>query len=105
MIREKLKEKRNLRKQWQYYRSPKTKSRLNKAIKNLKKLLGIEKNAGIQMHLRNFSPSKTSDYTLWKATKKQPQQISLPITKQNGYRANSDQEKADHRTSCQDLHS
>jgi len=30
------------------------------------------------MHLHNCSPSKTSDYTLWKATKKlkQPQKTS-----------------------------
>jgi len=45
-IREKLKEKHNLRKQWQYYRSSITK--INKVIKDLKKLLGVEKNASIQ---------------------------------------------------------
>lgn len=56
-----------------------------------------EKNAGIQMYLWNISPSDTSDYTLWKATKKlkQPQQTSLPIKKQNGNWVRTDQEKAD----------
>jgi len=55
-----------------------------------------DKNAGIQMNLRNLS-SKTSDYTLWKAIKKlkQPQQTSLPIMKQDGYWTKTDQEKAD----------
>jgi len=46
IITEKLKEKHNLRKQWQYYRSSMTK--INKVIKNFKKLLGVEKNASIQ---------------------------------------------------------
>jgi len=38
MIRKKLKEKHNLRKQWQYYRSPKIKTRLYNALKDLKEL-------------------------------------------------------------------
>jgi len=42
-IREKLKEKRNLRKQWQHHRSPIIKIRLNKAVKDLQKLLHVEK--------------------------------------------------------------
>jgi len=47
-ILKKTKGKRNLRKQWQHYRSPVIKTRLDKAIKDLKKWL---KNAGIQIHL------------------------------------------------------
>jgi len=47
MIREKLKEKCNMRKQWQHYRSAKIKIMLNKAFKDLKKLLSIAKNVGI----------------------------------------------------------
>jgi len=40
------------------------------------------------MYLRNLSPCETSDYILWKATKKlkQLQQTSFPIMKQNGYK-------------------
>jgi hypothetical protein len=51
MIREKLKKckKRNLRKQWQYYRSSIIKIKLNKAIKDFKELLSKEKNTNIQM--------------------------------------------------------
>lgn len=96
-IRDKLLEKRRLRKRWQQHRSPELKAKLNKAIKELKKLLYLEKNAGIQEFLRNLSPSAASDYTLWKATKKlkQPQQAAPPISKQDGTWARTDQEKAD----------
>jgi len=41
--KKKLKKKRNLKKQWDYYRSPITKIKLNKAIKYLKKLLSEKK--------------------------------------------------------------
>jgi len=45
--------------------------KINKTIKDLKKLLGAEKNTGIQMYLRNFSFSEISDYPiLWKIIKK-----------------------------------
>jgi O-succinylbenzoate synthase len=56
-IREKLKKKHNVRKQWQHYRSPIIKTKLNKAIKDLKKLLSEKKNSGIsiQIYLRNIS--------------------------------------------------
>jgi len=44
MIREKLKKKRNLRKQWQHYRFTTIKTKLNKVINDLKKWLSEEKN-------------------------------------------------------------
>jgi len=48
------------------------------------------------MYLRNLSPFEISDYTSWKTAKKlkQLQQTSLSITKQDGYGARTDQEKA-----------
>jgi len=93
MIRKKLKEKYNLRKQWQHYRSPKIKTRLNKTTKNLKKLPSVEKNADIQMYIYNFTSSEISDWKLIKKLKK-PQQTSS-IMKQDDYWARIGQKKAD----------
>ena len=65
--------------------------------KELKKLLDFERNQGIQNYLRSLNMSATSNYSLWKATKKFkcPQQQFLPIKKQDGNWARSDQEKAE----------
>jgi len=76
-------------------RSPIIKTKLNKAIKDFKKLVN-EKNNSIRIYLRNSSLSETSDYILWKAIKKlkQPQQTSLLIMKQGDYWLRTDQERA-----------
>lgn len=48
----------------------------------------------VQIYLQNLSPTETSDYSLWKATKKlkQLQQASPPILKQDGNWTRTDQE-------------
>jgi hypothetical protein len=49
------------------------------------------------MYPRNLGPSETSDYILWKASKKlnQSQQTS-PIMKQDGYWARTQREESKH---------
>ena len=79
LVRQKIAEKRQIRKQWQITRSPELKRKLNKAIKNLHNLLKSEANDNIQDYLQTLGPTQGTDYSLWKATKrlKQPQ-ISIP---------------------------
>lgn len=89
-------EKRKLRKQWQHTRSPHDKAKLNKAIKELKKLLEEEKNEAIQAYLQGLTPTEVTDYSLWKATRKvkQPQQFIPPIKLADGSWARTNKEKA-----------
>lgn len=95
-ILDKLKEKRNLRKIWQKSRLNSDKTRYNRSIKDLKKSILEDRNAGIQTYLENLTPTEKTDYSLWKATKKikRPQQFSPPILKINKTWARTDSEKA-----------
>jgi len=82
-IKDKLAEKRKLRKLWQINRCPVLKTKLNKLIKALKNLLERERNQGIQRYLSELSPSAETNYSLWKATKrlKRPQIQLQPISR------------------------
>ena len=62
-IKQKITEKRKLRKRWQNTRSPQDKAALNKAVKELKQLLYEEKQA-IQTYLANLSARDATDYSL-----------------------------------------
>jgi len=74
-IKQKITDKRKLRKRWQNTRSPQDKAAFNKAVKELKQLLYEEKQQAIQTYLSTLSATEATDYSLWKATKrlKQPQ--------------------------------
>jgi len=89
-------EKRRLRKQWQCSRCPDIKSRLNRAIKDLKRLLDAERNNGVQKYLQGLDATAASDYSLWKATRKlkQPKTASPPLRNEDGNWDRSDYEKA-----------
>lgn len=69
-IMDKIAEKRKLRKKWQTTRSPNDKLLLNRATKEIKKALDTAKNKSFQGYLEGLSPTATTDYSLWKATKK-----------------------------------
>jgi hypothetical protein len=75
MIKQKILEKRNMRKLWQNTRSPQDKVKLNKAVKELKQLLKDEKQKAIQTYLENLTATESTEYSLWKTTKrlKRPQ--------------------------------
>lgn len=96
-VRLKVAEKRQLRKQWQITRSPELKSKLNKAIKSLRKLLHTEANDNVQNYLRTLGPTQGTDYSIWKATKrlKQPQISFPPLRSSDGEWARSAEEKAE----------
>lgn len=94
--KQKIMEKRKLRKQWQQTRSPHDKAKLNKAVKEVKKILEEERNTATNRHLQGLSATIDTDYSLWKATKniKQPQQRNPPLRLENGEWARTNKEKA-----------
>lgn len=95
-IKDLLSRKRYLRKRFQQTRSPKDKAKFNRATKVLKKAMFTEKEVGVQNYLKRLSPTKATDYSLWKATKKlkQPTAPQPPIRQGNGPWARSNEEKA-----------
>jgi exonuclease III len=96
IIKEKIAEKRKIRKQWQTNRTPANKRLLNRAIQQLKEILNCFKNQGIQDYLKHLTPTTATDYSLWKATKKlkQPQKSNPPIRTLQGGWARNNKEKA-----------
>jgi len=95
-IKQKIAEKRKLRKRWQTTRSPQDKTAFNKAVNELKQLLYEEKQQAIQTYLTTLTASDATDYSLWKATKrlKQPQPTIPPLRTVGGEWAKSNMQKA-----------
>lgn len=95
-VKNKIAEKRKLRKEWQKTRSPHDKAKLNKATKQLKLLIYNEKNKSIEDYLKNLTGTEVTDYSLWKATRKikNPQQPIPPIRTSDGKWAKSSKDKA-----------
>ncbi|XP_018405166.1 PREDICTED: RNA-directed DNA polymerase from mobile element jockey-like, partial [Cyphomyrmex costatus] len=93
---DKIREKRQLRKNWQNTRCKFIKTKLNKIIKELKDLIIEDKNLSTQKYLESLTPNHASDYSLWKATKKfkRPQQHIPPIRKPDGKWARNEFEKS-----------
>lgn len=75
IIKQKIAEKRQARKRWQITRSPTDKQKYHKLATELKQLLNCLKNDKIQEYLKGLTPTETTDYSLWKATRK----IKRPI--------------------------
>ncbi|XP_011063431.1 PREDICTED: RNA-directed DNA polymerase from mobile element jockey-like [Acromyrmex echinatior] len=96
LTKQKITEKRRLRKQWQMTRSPEIKTKLNRATKHLQKLLNYEKNQRTQEYLQNLGATQATDYSLWKATKrlKQPVPCVSSVRRLDGTWAKSATEKA-----------
>lgn len=80
-IRAKIKEKRRLRRVWHCSRHPKDKEVLNKAIAELKELINDAKNATLTHHLDSLTATKSTNYSLWKATSNlnQPKRTRPPL--------------------------
>ena len=95
-IKQKILDKRKLRKRWQTTRSPQDKANLNKAIRELKELLNGHKQQAIQTYLEGLTTTDASDYSLWKATKRlqRPQTQIPPLRTAGGDWAKSDTQKA-----------
>jgi len=96
-IQKKIAEKRKLRRNWQQQRTEENKRKFNRAIKELRDLIQIEQNQGIQEYLENLTSTEATDYSLWKATKKlrRSQQHNPPIKTSENNWARSNKEKAD----------
>lgn len=96
VVKEKIAYKRKLRAQWRMNKTAVNKQKLNKASKELKKLLYDLKNQGLQEYLENLSASDANAYSLWKATKriKRPHQSIPPLLDVSGKWARDDKEKA-----------
>lgn len=96
-IREKIIQKRKLRKQWQASRSPQIKTQLNNAVKELKKLIAAEKNRSFSEYLNQLDATEVTNYSLWKATRKlkRPQYHIPPLRKEQGGWSKSPKEKAE----------
>lgn len=92
-----IKEKRNLRRQWQLYRSPTLKSQLNHCQRTLHRALLEDKQAALKAYLEGIDPTKATDYSLWKATKKlnNPTSHESAIRHSDGNWARSHKDKAE----------
>lgn len=95
-VRDKIAEKRQARRKWQYTRNPNDKRILNKLTKDVKNLLREITNKKFHDYINSLSPNSENDYSLWKATKKlkRPKQTHPPIRKADGSWARSEKEKA-----------
>jgi len=84
-LKQKILDKRRLRRRWQHTRSPQDRAKLNKATKELKILLNNYKQQAIQTYLESLTPTEATDYSLWKAIKRlQRQQTPIPPLRTSG---------------------
>lgn len=90
-------EKRKLRRIWQNNRNAINKTNLNRAVRNLKRLLDNNKNEGVTTYLKQLTATDETNYSLWKATKRlnQPKESIPPLQKNDGSWARSDAEKSE----------
>lgn len=95
-IRSSLIEKRRLRRVWHTSRHPSDKKALNKAAGELKALILETNNAALGIYLEGLSPTKSTDYSLWKACNNynRPNHHKPPLRTQNGNWAKTAQDKA-----------
>lgn len=73
-----LNEKRQARKKWHQTRAPQDKKTLNNLTQQLKREIQQLKNESINTYLKKLTNDKSSDYSLWKATKN----LNKPIVQQ-----------------------
>jgi hypothetical protein len=96
IIKQKLAEKRKLRRDWHRFRTPESKRFLNTATQDLKQLIRRIKNDHVQSFFQDLQPRAAADYSLWKATKslKRITQPSPPIRTPLGTLASSNIHRA-----------
>lgn len=89
--------KRKTRRKWIQNRDPKLKNELNNRAQQLKRLIQELKDSSTTNFLRNLSGEKSTNYSLWKITKKLTKKIIPvpPILLENDIWARTDQQKAD----------
>lgn len=91
-----IREKRQLRRQWQEFRSPVLKAQLNQCQKRLRVALQKEKELNFNNFLQNLDATEKTNYSLWKAVRKMkcPIVYEAPIRLQNGEWAKNSKDKA-----------
>lgn len=96
-VKQRIAEKRRLRRIWQTSRHPGDKANFNRAAQNLKRLLYDIKNQWFEEYTQSLTATEATDYSLWKATKrlKQPMVPNSPILKSDGNWAKSNIEKSE----------
>ncbi|CAG4935706.1 unnamed protein product [Parnassius apollo] len=79
-IFDKIIKKRRIRKRWQTTRDPVAKKPLNHANRQLKHILEKDRNDAFHNYLTGLDTTASSDYSLWKVTRrlKRPINVSLP---------------------------
>jgi hypothetical protein len=85
-----------LRKEWHLHRTPTSKKLFNRAKQELKLFLHDHKNYNIQTFLNGLTPTASTDYSLWKATKrlKTVTKTSTPLRMPQGTWARTNADKA-----------
>lgn len=96
-IREKVLEKRRLRRIWHNSRLKTDKTKLNKAAENLKKFLSDIENETLQNRLEQMSCTGRKEHSLWQAVKssKKPQSAQYPLKIAENTWAKTDTKKAE----------
>lgn len=96
-IRNKIQEKRSLRRKWHLSRHPDDKAALNRSARELTDMIKENENDTLQHKLSSLTATKSTDYSLWKITKKfnRPQKHIPPIRTQTGSWAKRAEEKAE----------
>lgn len=92
-----ISEKRRARKRWQLTRAPSDKNRLNSLNNKLRKKIAEFKNASMERYLTNLTNDASTEYSLWKATKKikRPTTYIPPVKNSSGNWAKTNKQKAD----------
>jgi hypothetical protein len=95
-LQETLTLKRRARKRWQTTRSPADLQKYRRLAKELKQLTHKLKNEAIQDYLRELTPTKDTNYSLWRATRKlkHPKLQISPIRNPDSSWARKDLQKA-----------
>lgn len=97
VIKEMIINKRQLRKRWSTTRATIDKRRFNRSARNLKSILRKITNESVQNYLSKLTPTQTTDYDLWRATKKlkHPKNCNSPILGSDGTWIRDTQAKVD----------
>ena len=96
-VRNKIAEKRKIRKRLQMTRDPRLKTELNRITSDMRRTILDIRQQSIEAYLQELTDDASTDYSLWKATKrlKRPIMNILPLRKQDRTWAKDDKEKAD----------
>lgn len=95
-IKQKILEKRRIRRRWHTSRHPEDKAAFNRAIKDLSYAIDKANNASIESYLESLTATSVTNYSLWRACKNlnQPIEHKPPIKLRDNEWARSKQEKA-----------